>query len=481
LELSAPVLTLALASRLLPGSRLVGDGRTPIAAAGIDTRTLAPGELFVALRGEARDGHDFASAALRAGAGALLVERELDLAVPQLVVADTREALAALGAAWRAGFDLPVACITGSNGKTTVTQMIASILARAFPPSPPSPASEGGPALVSGYLATRGNRNNSLGLPLMLLELQPGHRAAVFELGMNHAGEIAPLARWARPTVALVNNAQREHQEFMDSVQATAHENGAVIAALPASGCAVFPADDACAPVWRALAGTRRVLDFALEGPAAVTARFDCGPRSSAVAMRTPKGDIETTIGVSGVHNVRNALAATAVSLALGAGLAAIREGLAAFRAVKGRGTRRAGWAGAELVDDTYNANPDSVRAAISNLAAQGGWRLLVLGDMAETGREAIALHREVGAWAREQGVDAFFATGELAREACNAWGEGARHFPDIATLVEAARTELTARGGAATVLVKGSRSMRMERVVEGIAQGNAQRTVPDA
>jgi UDP-N-acetylmuramoyl-tripeptide--D-alanyl-D-alanine ligase len=485
MAVSADELTVGLAHRLLPGSRLAGPSspaRGATAGAGqdgvlsgvsIDSRTILPGQLFVAIR-DARDGHDFAGDAAGKGAAALLVERELEVPIPQIIVADTRIALGQLGAAWRARFSLPVACVTGSNGKTTVTQMVASILAQACPDGPGGPASAAGTSHGAGYLATSGNRNNALGVPLMLLALRARHRVAVLELGMNHPGEIAPLAAWARPAVALVNNAQREHQEFLDSVLATARENGAVISALPAGGCAVFPADDACAPVWRALAGTRRVLDFALAGPAAVTARYEAGARASRLCMNTPSGEIALELGLAGVHNVRNALAACAVALALGVAPGHIGAGLAAFRAVQGRGVRRAGWAGCELIDDTYNANPDSVRAAIDTLSRHGGWRLLALGDMAETGREAVALHREVGAFARERGLDAMFATGPLAREAVAAFGTGATHFDSIDALAAAARGAIAARGGAATVLVKGSRSMRMERIVELLSANEA-------
>jgi len=448
--------TLGIAATLVPGARRAGaPGDPELAGLSIDSRTLAPGEAFVALRAQ-RDGHDFAAAALARGASALVVGRELDLPLPQLVVADGAAALQALGAGWRARFDLPLACVTGSNGKTTVTQMVASILRARWG--------------ADGSLATRGNRNNALGVPLVLFGLRPSHRAAVLELGMNHPGEIAPLAAAARPSVALVNNAQREHQEFLGSVRATAMENGAVIDALPPGGCAVFPADDACAPLWRERAGARRVLDFALAAPAAITATFEAGERSSLVRMRTPGGPVEAGIALPGVHNVRNALAACAVGLALGAGTGDVARGLADFRAVAGRGVRRAGPGGTVLIDDSYNANPDSVRAAIEALARLAGWRLLALGDMAETGRDAEALHHEVGAYARACGIDALYATGPLAAVAAAAYGSGARHFADAGELGGAARAALAQHAPAAAALVKGSRSMRMERVVEAIA-----------
>jgi len=453
-------LSMALAASLLPGSRLVHGSDAPLRGAAIDSRRLVPGELFVALRG-ARDGHDFASDARAAGAAGLLVERELALDLPQIVVPDTRAALAQLGAAWRARHELDVITVAGSNGKTTVTQMIASILARAW----------GGASGEEQWLATRGNLNNALGLPLMLLGLRPRHRAAVFELGMNHPGEMAPLSAWARPTVALVNNAQREHQEFLDSVLASARENGESIRALGAQGCAVFPADDPCAPVWRELAGTRRIVDFSLGGPALVRGRPEDGARASRLLVELPSGSFVTEIALAGEHNARNALAAAAAAFAAGVPPGAIDAGLRAFRAVPGRGTRRRGPMGAQILDETYNANPDSVRASIDTLAHEEGWRLLLLGDMAETGNDAIEVHREVGAFARERGIDAFLATGVLSRAAVEAFGTGARHFEDAPGLARAAREAIAARSGAATVLVKGSRSMRMERVVEALAE----------
>ncbi len=422
-----------------------------------DSRTLNRGALFVALCGPRFDGHDYALQALQRGAAALMVERALPLDLPQLCVPDARRALGQAAAHWRARFALPVAAVTGSNGKTTVTQMIASVLRSAY-------AQRDGHALT---LATRGNLNNDVGLPLMVLELAAHHRAAVFELGMNRPGEIAELARIARPTVAVVNNAQREHQEFLPSVEATAHENGAVLASLPASGVAIFPADDRCTPIWRAIAGARRVIDFAMSGPAAVSARFEARADGSDVQLSTPAGPIRTSLAVAGAHNVHNALAATACCLALDIAPERIGAGLAAFGAVSGRGTRLTAPQGAVVIDDSYNANPDSVRAAVDLLAGQGGPRLLVLGDMGEVGAQGPQFHREVGAYARARGIEALLATGPLAREAVAAFGPGARHFEDFEALIEAARASTAA---ARAVLVKGSRFMRMERVVQAIA-----------
>jgi UDP-N-acetylmuramoyl-tripeptide--D-alanyl-D-alanine ligase len=327
-------------------------------------------------------------------------------------------------------------------------------------------------------LATRGNLNNDIGLPLMLFELGPQHRVAVLELGMNHPGEIETLAQLARPTVAVVNNAQREHQEFMASVEATALENGAVIDALPADGVAVFPADDGCAPVWRRKAGTRRVLDFARNGEATVTAEVEMAPDASRLSIASPAGLIEVQLAVGGAHNVHNALAAIAAAIAVGIAPADIAAGLAAFRPVSGRGLRHVLPSGALLVDDSYNANPDSVRAAIDQLATLPAPRTLVLGDMGEVGAQGPAFHREVGAYAAERGIDALLTLGAAARDAAEAFGAGARQFDAIEPLQVAAR----AAAAAGSVLVKGSRFMRMERVVQALlpaatdAQAGAQR-----
>jgi len=449
------MLTLAEIAASVPGSRLYGAGATRIDSVSTDSRSAAPGCVFFALRGERFDAHDYVADVVARGARAVVVERRLATDVAQLVVADARRALGQAAAAWRARFNLPVIAVAGSNGKTTVTQMIAAILAEAFG--------------AERRLATRGNLNNEIGVPLMLFELSARHRAAVLELGMNHAGEIAWLTQLAQPTVGLVNNAQREHQEFLGSVEATAYENGAVIAALAPTGVAAFPADDACAGIWRQLAGTRRVLDFAREGAAAVTALYQLRPRGSALSIALPTGVVEVDLQVPGAHNVHNALAATAATLALDVPLAAIRRGLAGFGAVAGRGVTGRLANGATLIDDTYNANPDSVRAAIDQLTGNASPRVLVLGDMGEVGEQGPVFHREVGAYARQAGIDVLLCLGDATRESVAAFGQGASFFPDVETLIAAVRAVATPD---ATVLVKGSRFMRMERVVNGLRNG---------
>ncbi len=451
-------MTLHEAHALLPGARLVGDGAVTVARAHSDTRSLKGGDLFVALKGERFDAHDFLAQARAGGAVAALAERGLAQAgLPGLEVADSGLALIQLGGAWRARFDLPLIAVTGSNGKTTVTQMIASIL-RAW--------------LGDAALATAGNLNNHIGVPLTLLRLRALHRAAVIELGMNHPGEIARLAAIAAPTVALVNNAQREHQEFMAGVEAVARENGTVIEALGPAGTAVFPADDAHAALWHALAGRRPMLTFALQGAADVTGLAAWDADHWALMLQTPAGAATLQLRVAGEHNVRNALAATAGALAAGCPLEAIVRGLEAFAPVKGRsqlGSFQRGGRRVTLVDDTYNANPDSVRAAIDVLAALPGPRWLVLGDMGEVGDQGPAFHREVGAYAKQRGIDSLWTAGELGAHAAQAFG-AARHFATVAALI----ATLAEAPPIASVVVKGSRFMKMEQVVAALTAGGA-------
>jgi UDP-N-acetylmuramoyl-tripeptide--D-alanyl-D-alanine ligase len=444
------LLTLREAQALLPGSSLVGAPDTVLSRVHSDTRSLQPGDLFVALRGERFDGHEHLGAARAAGAAAALAQRGLaEAGLPGLLVEDTLAALQTLAANWRARFEaLPLIAVTGSNGKTTVTQMTAAIL-RAW--------------LADAALATAGNFNNHSGLPLTLLRLRPQHRAAVVELGMNHPGEIAELARIARPTVALVNNAQREHQEFMASVEAVARENGSVIQALGDEGCAVFPADDAFTGLWSELAGTRRVLRFGPGGEVQGQAQWLDDHWS--LALDTPLGSARLVLRMPGEHTVRTALAAAACARAAGAPLAAVAQGLEAFQPVAGRSQLKKlvrGGRELPLVDDSYNANPDSVRAAIEVLAALPAPRALLLGDMGEVGEQGPAFHREVGALAAQRGIETFWCAGTLCAHAAQAYGAGARHFASVDDLMAA----LPSLGDAGAVLVKGSRFMRMERVL---------------
>jgi UDP-N-acetylmuramoyl-tripeptide--D-alanyl-D-alanine ligase len=466
---------LATVLRALPGARVCGD--LDAAAAQVlrvhsDTRSLAAGDLFVALAGERFDAHTFLPQARAQGAVLALANRGLDAAgLPGVEVPDTRLALGQLARAWRQGFQGQLIAVTGSNGKTTVTQMLASILR----------AAAGG-----GALATQGNFNNDIGVPLTLLRLRPHHRLAVVELGMNHPGEIAGLATMAQPTVALVNNAQREHQEFMATVEAVARENAAVFDALPPDGVAVFPAGDAYTGLWQQLAAGRRVVTFHEDAGvgAAVHATFQWEGGAWAMAVQTPAGSFQTRLSVAGQHNVRNALAATACAWAAGVGLPQIAQGLAAFQPVQGRSRacqlQLANGHPLTLVDDSYNANPDSVRAAVDVVAGLPGPGLLALGDMGEVGEQGLAFHQEVLRYAQSAGVAHVVVTGDWMAQACASLapvaGVHLRHHPHYGDL-EA--DVLATLGGVACVLIKGSRFMRMERLVKTV-EGLAAKGVSD-
>jgi UDP-N-acetylmuramoyl-tripeptide--D-alanyl-D-alanine ligase len=455
--MSEAMTTLALAAQLVPGALLVGDGGVEICRVHSDTRTLQAGDLFVALKGERFDANDFLGDAKAKGAVAALAQRgRLPAGMPGIEVDDTKLALGQLAGGWRSRFELPLIAVTGSNGKTTVTQMIAAIL-RAWQPE--------------GTLATQGNLNNDIGLPLTLLRLRPWHKVGVIELGMNHPGEIRLLAGIAKPTVALVNNAQREHQEFMATVEAVARENGSVFAALGASGVAVFPAGEEFSPLWKQLAGARPAMTFgdAASGADIVLAGTEWQDGHWDVRVATPAGPVGYRLHIAGRHNVRNSQAAVACALAAGAPLAAIRQGLESFEPVKGRSRAQSvEFAGRRitLLDDTYNANPDSVRAAIDVLAELPGPRLAVLGDMGEVGTQGPQFHVEVGNHARARGIEQLYTLGEQSV------AMGGRHFADIETLNAAVLAELPRM---ASVLVKGSRFMKMERVVEAVMRNTTQ------
>ncbi|MGA8514087.1 MAG: UDP-N-acetylmuramoyl-tripeptide--D-alanyl-D-alanine ligase [Burkholderiaceae bacterium] len=442
-------------------TRLVGDGATSFQRVHTDTRSLQAGDLFVALKGERFDANDFLHEAKTAGASAALAHQGLVAAgLNGLEVADSKQALGALAAAWRASMTLPVIAVTGSNGKTTVTQMVASILRAAY---------------AQSAWATKGNLNNDIGVPLTLLGLKAAHRMAVIELGMNHPGEIAALAEMTQASVAIVNNAQREHLEFMQTVEAVARENGSVISALPADGVAVFPADDAYAALWRSMAGTRRCISFALTGNAAdVTGSCDWEGDAWRVRAATPLGALSFRLAIAGQHNVKNALAAVAACAAAGVPLDAIAKGLESFEAVKGRSRAlsvRVSSRPITVVDDTYNANPDSVRAAIDVLADLPAPHLLVLGDMGEVGDLGPEFHAEIGEYAAERGIETLLCMGELMRYGAAVF-PGARHCGGIDALNACVLADLAQYR---SVLVKGSRFMKMERVVDAIIASGAQ------
>ncbi len=478
------------AARMTGGRTLGADVRFDSVSS--DTRTLVPGALFVALRGERFDGHAFIKAARERGAAAALIDEQAAAAaqaeadspgdMPRVVVKDTRQGLGRLAAAWRKRLSMPLIVVAGSNGKTTVAGMIAAILAAEFG--------------AGRSLATEGNFNNDIGLPLTLLRLRGEHRAAVVELGINHPGETAQLAAIAQPTVALVNNAQREHQEFMSSVADVAAEHAAVFDALPPGGVAVINADDDYADVWRSHCGMREhpgpawkdggrnaqlshpgvegvvIRDFGIDKPAEVTADYQFAGFASDVQLRTPEGDIAFRLALGGAHNVRNAVAATAAATAAGASLQSVAAGLSRFRALKGRLQLREGRHGATVIDDSYNANPDSVRAAIDVLSRMAGHRTLIIGDMGEVGEQGEMFHREVGRYAADAGIDEMRALGALAAHAFAAFAEvrkgGGLWYASMDALLEDLAEKPPGEGA---ILVKGSRFMRMERVVGMLAE----------
>lgn len=414
-----------------------------------DSRAIESGMLFVALRGPNHDGHDHVANAHEAGAVAALVERPLPIAIPQLVVADTRLALGRLAAAWRKQLQTPLVAVTGSNGKTTVKEMCAAILSRA-----------------GATLATQGNLNNDIGVPLTLLRLSPAHRFGVIEMGANHPGEIAYLTALAAPQVAIITNAAPAHLEGFGSVEGVARAKGEIFAGLSEDGVAVINADDDFAGLWRELSAGHRSLRFGLAKPADVGARGLGDVHGSELEVLTPLGGFHLNLPLPGRHNIMNALAAITAGLALNIEFADIAAGLESLSTVKGRLTTRAGLNGATILDDSYNANPASLHAGLEVLATCDGLRLLALGDMGELGENAEALHSQAGLAARELGIDGLYATGRLSHSASEAFGEGGHFYDQQQQLIEALLPQLRRD---VTVLVKGSRSSHMERVVEAL------------
>jgi len=446
------MMLLSQAAQVL-GGKLIGQD-VLFTAVSSDSRTVAPGDLFIALQGENFDGSEFVAAAVQSGAVAALVNtasyRGGEPPRPLLLVEDTRLALGHLAAHWREQFAIPLVAVTGSNGKTTVKEMLASILREAA-------------GSKDSVLATQGNLNNDIGMPLTLLKLRATHRYAVIEMGMNHTGEIDYLTRLARPDVAIVNNAGSAHLAGLGTVEAVARAKGEIFAGLPDKGIAVINADDAHAPLWRKLAGTHAVIEFGLERQVAVHAQWQPQGHGARIEVNTSQGNFSANLQVPGVHNVRNALAATAAAAALRVGLADIAAGLERFSGVAGRLQRKAALHGAVLIDDSYNANPASLHAALKVLVQASGKKILVLGDMGELGAAAVRLHSEIGAEARRLGVNELLALGELTTHTVHEFGAGARHFERIEDLLAALNKDMDADS---TVLVKGSRFMKMERVV---------------
>jgi len=438
-------------------------GEANFSCVGTDSRRIRSGQLFVALRGENFDGHDFVLKAAEEGATAALVDAlwasaNTDVPLPLIVVADTRVALGALAAHWRARFDIPLIGVTGSNGKTTVKEMCAAIMAA---------QSRRDGREANAVLATTGNLNNDIGLPLTLLELRDTHSCAVIEMGMNRPGEIASLAQIARPTVAIVTNAQRAHLQGLGTLVDIAREKGAIYQGLPEDGVAIINADDPHADYWRTLNTGRKIVSFGLTQPADVSGRCELHGLGARLCLVSPEGTVDIALAVPGEHNVRNALGAAAACLAAGACLDAVVDGLGAFTGTRGRLQSGPGVNGATVVDDSYNANPDSVRAAIDVLASTPGRKILILGDMGEIGRTSAQVHDEIGGYAKSKGVDALFALGEMSAVAARNFGDGGQHFRTVEALVSAVKKQLDDE---TVVLVKGSRFMRMERVADALS-----------
>lgn len=421
-----------------------------------DSRDIQAGDLFVALKGDKFDGHEFAEKALEAGAVAVMVEHKMQGDMPAIVVADTRLGLGALAAYWREKFNIPVIGVTGSNGKTTVKEMIASILRESCAHTDANKE--------ECVLATKGNLNNEIGVPITLLGIRTHHRYAIIEMGMNHKGEIAYLTKLVKPTVAVINNAHAAHLEGLKTVAEVANAKGEIFEGLQQNGIAVINEDDDYASSWKKLATNHSIITFGLASAAMISAKYELGETYSQLEIRAPQKNIAVALQVLGKHNAQNALAASAVAVALNIGSEAIASGLMKFTGVKGRMQRKRGLHGATLIDDSYNANPDSVKAAIAVLATAPGKKILVLGDMGELGDGAVALHEEIGEYAKQCKIDRIFALGDLSRHAVASFGAGGVYFERIQELLadlENALTEDT------TILVKGSRFMQMERVVK--------------
>ena len=429
---------------------------------GSDSRNISKNQLFVAIKGEHFDGNTFAAEAIKQGAAAVLISDENIKARPAILVKESRLALGKLAKHWRSQFKLPLVAITGSNGKTTVKEMLAAILS----------ASEFNTSACRSVLATQGNLNNDIGMPMTLLKLNRQHQFAVIEMGMSHEGEIRYLTNIALPNIAVVNNAGTAHIGEVGSREGIARAKGEIFEGLGDNGIAVINNNDAFADYWKSLNKNRKTLTFGLDSKADVTATFQEVDGLSQVQLSTPSGSIAFKLNVLGKHNISNALAASTCAVALGISNADIAHGLANFSAVKGRLQRKLGFNGAALIDDTYNANPDSMKAAIDVLTAQKGNTVFVMGDMAELGADSAKMHAEIGAYAKQKGVAQLLGYGEHAKQAVKAFGSHGEHFDALEANIHAARRAMKRD---VTVLVKGSRFMQMERVVAALEEKPAQ------
>ena len=449
--------TLAEFARLCGGQLRGADA--PFTDVVSDSRTLQAGQLFVALAGPNFNGRDFLPAALAAGATGAVVDAPQPVSLPQIVVADTQAALTRAAHAWRNAFHGPLIGVAGSNGKTTAKEMTARVLSE-----------------VGATLATRGNLNNHIGVPLTLLRLTPEHRFAVVEMGANHPGEVAALVEVASPSIGLITNAGAEHLEGFGSLEGVARAEGEMVAGLAPTATAVINADDAFASLWRSLTeaqvvtfGVRERADFAASE---VHTSLDAGGFRTRFRLHSPAGTVAIELALGGAHNIANALAAAAAAASAGATLAQIAAGLAAVRAVPGRLQLKRARSGAWLIDDSYNANPSSMRAAIEVLASLQGRRWLVLGDMAELGESAHEAHADIGEFARASGIERLYATGALMERAVESFGAGAQWYADTAALTQALSHALAGPGADVRILVKGSRFNRLERVVDALTGG---------
>jgi UDP-N-acetylmuramoyl-tripeptide--D-alanyl-D-alanine ligase len=443
--------------------RLIGHD-VLIASVGTDSRKIESKQLFVAIKGERFDGNAFATVALALGASAVMISDEKLMLQPAVLVTDTRLALGKLANYWRQQLQAPISAITGSNGKTTTKEMLSAILATAT----------GDNASVH---ATQGNFNNDIGMPLTLLQAGKQHQQIVLEMGMNHLGEIAYLSRMAQPNVAVIVNAGTAHIGELGSRENIAKAKGEIFEGLAEHGVAVINADDDFADYWRGLNSSRKVYTFGLRNPADVTATYTEQADSTLMHLATPSGSVTFQLPVLGVHNVYNALAASTAAAALGVQIEAIALGLTHFSGVRGRLEHKHGVQGATLIDDTYNANPDSMKAAIDVLSRLNTSSIFVMGDMGELGEDAVAMHQMVGRYARELNIQYFFSLGENSQYASEAFGKEAQHFKDVALLAKHVKTFMSM---GVTVLVKGSRFMKMERVVKLLEVANQQQEATD-
>jgi len=423
-----------------------------------DSRSIKKGELFVALRGPRFDGHDYLSVAEEAGAKAVMIDKDAKTNLPTLRVENTRHALGDLAAIWRSHFNMPVVAITGSNGKTTVKEMLRSILTR-----------------CGNVLSTKGNLNNDIGVPQTLFNLDQKHDFAIIEMGANHMGEIVRLCEMAKPMVAVVTQCAPAHLEGFGTIESVALAKGEIFESLPKEGIAIINADDDYSPLWKQMSGECRVIRFGLQDTVDITASIiSVNTKSSHFKLKALVKEIDVKLSLPGRHNIMNALAATACAKALDVSLNDIRDGLEAMQSISGRMQFKSGCQNLQIIDDTYNANPGSFSAALDVLINSTGRHWLALGDMGELGGSSKSLHEDVGELARHAGVERLFTIGELSQKAAEAFGAGAEHFTDHAEMIEKIKSLTNESDKDITLLIKGSRAARMEMVVQELESEHA-------